>query len=161
MAKVQKTSSGSSGRSKASSKGASKSKKKNSLPAPHPQRGGVEMVDPLVRAQMKLYEEAMGLFHQQKFQRPKQGTCRSRAHSFTHCRTAHETFFRTESEIAGRALPAWRGHDEPWPMGRSSRKFGEGAQAGAEGGPYSLRPCRTGLPHGRSRFRDGQSENRH
>ncbi len=72
MAKVQKTSSSSSGRSKASSKGASKSKKKNSLPAPHPQRGGVEMVDPLVRAQMKLYEEAMGLFHQQKFQRSKQ-----------------------------------------------------------------------------------------
>src|SRR5258708_13177794 len=30
------------------------------------------MVDPLVRAQMKLYEEAMGLFHQQKFQRSKQ-----------------------------------------------------------------------------------------
>jgi len=72
MAKVQKTSSGSSGRSKASSKNSSKSKKKNALPAPPQQRGGVEMVDPLVRAQMKLYEEAMGLFHQQKFQRSKQ-----------------------------------------------------------------------------------------
>jgi tetratricopeptide (TPR) repeat protein len=30
------------------------------------------MVDPLVQAQMKRYEEAMGLFHQQKFQRSKQ-----------------------------------------------------------------------------------------
>jgi tetratricopeptide (TPR) repeat protein len=30
------------------------------------------MVDPLVQAQMKLYEEAMSLFHQQKFQRAKQ-----------------------------------------------------------------------------------------
>lgn len=30
------------------------------------------MVDPLVQAQMKVYEEAMSLFHQQKFQRSKQ-----------------------------------------------------------------------------------------
>jgi len=30
------------------------------------------MVDPLVQAQMKVYEEAMSLFHQQKFQRAKQ-----------------------------------------------------------------------------------------
>jgi tetratricopeptide (TPR) repeat protein len=72
MAKVQKTSSGSSGRAKSSSKSQSKSKKKGSLPEHPPQRGGVEMVDPLVQAQMKLYEEAMALFHQQKFQRCKQ-----------------------------------------------------------------------------------------
>jgi len=30
------------------------------------------MVDPRVQAQMKVYEEAMALFHQQKFQRAKQ-----------------------------------------------------------------------------------------
>jgi tetratricopeptide (TPR) repeat protein len=72
MAKVQKSSSSSSGRSKSSSKGTSKPKKKNSLPPPPQQRGGVEMVDPRVQAQMKLYEEAMSLFHQQKFQRSKQ-----------------------------------------------------------------------------------------
>ena len=72
MAKAQKSSSGSAGRSKTSHKGASKSKKKGGLPTPPPQRGGVELVDPRVQAQMKLYEEAMSLFHQQKFQRSKQ-----------------------------------------------------------------------------------------
>jgi len=69
MAKVQKSSSS---RTKSSAQHKAKSKKKNILPAPPPQRGGVEMVDPLVQAQMKLYEEAMALFHQQKFQRAKQ-----------------------------------------------------------------------------------------
>jgi tetratricopeptide (TPR) repeat protein len=72
MAKAQKSSGGSSGRAKTSSKSQSKAKKKSSLPAHPPQRGGVEMVDPRVQAQMKLYEEAMALFHQQKFQRAKQ-----------------------------------------------------------------------------------------
>jgi len=72
MAKPQKSSSGSSGRSKASPKAQSKLKKKNNLPDHPPQRGGVEMIDPLVQAQMKVYEEAMALFHQQKFQRAKQ-----------------------------------------------------------------------------------------
>jgi len=72
MAKAQKSSNGSSGRSKASSKNHAKSKKKNTLPEHPQQRGGVEMVDPRVQAQMKLYEEAMALFHQQKFQRAKQ-----------------------------------------------------------------------------------------
>ena len=72
MAKVQKKSSGSSRPAKAPSKSQPNSKKKGSLPAHPPQRGGVEMVDPLVQAQMKLYEEAMALFHQQKFQRAKQ-----------------------------------------------------------------------------------------
>jgi len=37
-----------------------------------PQRGGVEMVDPRVQAQLKLYDEALALFHQQKFARAKQ-----------------------------------------------------------------------------------------
>jgi tetratricopeptide (TPR) repeat protein len=46
--------------------------KKNLPPAPPPQRGGVEMVDPRVQAQMKVYDEALGLFHQQKFARAKQ-----------------------------------------------------------------------------------------
>jgi tetratricopeptide (TPR) repeat protein len=72
MAKPQKSSSGSSGRAKSSSQAQSKLKKKNNLPAPPPQRGGVEMIDPRVQAQMKVYEEAMALFHQQKFQRAKQ-----------------------------------------------------------------------------------------
>jgi tetratricopeptide (TPR) repeat protein len=72
MAKAQKSPRGSSGRAKASPKSQSKSKKKSSLPVHPPQRGGVEMVDPRVQAQMKLYEEAMALFHQQKFQRAKQ-----------------------------------------------------------------------------------------
>lgn len=72
MAKPQKSSSGSSGRAKSSSSAQSKLKKKNSLPAPPAQRGGVEMIDPRVQAQMKVYEEAMALFHQQKFQRAKQ-----------------------------------------------------------------------------------------
>jgi len=69
MAKAQK-SSGSRNKSAASTK--PKMKKKNALPVQVPQRGGVEMVDPLVQAQMKVYEEAMSLFHQQKFQRAKQ-----------------------------------------------------------------------------------------
>ena len=72
MAKVQKSSSGSSGRSKASSKVSPKTKKKNNLPAPRPQRGGVELVDPRVQAQLKTYDEALALFHQQKFGRAKQ-----------------------------------------------------------------------------------------
>jgi tetratricopeptide (TPR) repeat protein len=72
MAKPQKSSAGSSGRAKSSSVAQSKLKKKNNLPAHPPQRGGVEMIDPLVQAQMKVYEEAMSLFHQQKFQRAKQ-----------------------------------------------------------------------------------------
>jgi tetratricopeptide (TPR) repeat protein len=71
MAKAQK-SSGGSGRGKATSKVKSKQHKDKKLAAAPPQRGGVEMVDPLVQAQMKVYEEAMALFHQQKFQRAKQ-----------------------------------------------------------------------------------------
>src|SRR5438309_5297838 len=68
MAKAKKSAS-SSARGKASSK---LQKRKPLTPAHPPQRGGVEMVDPLVQAQMKLYDEALGLFHQQKFQRAKQ-----------------------------------------------------------------------------------------
>jgi len=49
----------------------SKPKKKNALPPRTPQRGGVELVDPMVQAQLRTYEEAMSLFHQQKFQRAK------------------------------------------------------------------------------------------
>lgn len=72
MAKAQKPSSGSSTRAKRSLPMKSKLKKTKKLPLPPPQRGGVEMVDPRVQAQMKTYEEAMALFHQQKFQRAKQ-----------------------------------------------------------------------------------------
>ncbi len=68
MAKAHKSSSG---HGKHSAKSHPKQMKKKTLASP-PQRGGVEMVDPLVQAQMKLYEEAMSLFHQQKFQKSKQ-----------------------------------------------------------------------------------------
>ena len=69
MVKAKKSPSGSSARGKASSK---LQKRKPLSPAHPPQRGGVELVDPRVQAQMKLYDEALGLFHQQKFQRAKQ-----------------------------------------------------------------------------------------
>jgi len=32
----------------------------------------VELVDPLLQAQLKLYDEALALFHQQKFAKAKQ-----------------------------------------------------------------------------------------
>jgi len=69
MAKPQKSHSS---RAKSPAHAKAKSKKKNNIPAVVPQRGGVELVDPLVQAQLKTYEEAMTLFHQQKFQRAKQ-----------------------------------------------------------------------------------------
>jgi tetratricopeptide (TPR) repeat protein len=69
MAKVNKSSPS---RAKSSALPNPKPKKKNNLSEPRPQHGGVELVDPLVQAQMKVYEEAMSLFHQQKFQRAKQ-----------------------------------------------------------------------------------------
>jgi tetratricopeptide (TPR) repeat protein len=68
MAKPQKNSHG---RAKSSHLTKAKSKKKGTLPPRAPQHGGVELVDPLVQAQLKTYEEAMSLFHQQKFQRAK------------------------------------------------------------------------------------------
>jgi tetratricopeptide (TPR) repeat protein len=68
MAKAHKSPSG---RGKHSAQSQPKQQKKKAL-VPPSQRGGVEMVDPLVQAQMKLYEEAMSLFHQQKFQKTKQ-----------------------------------------------------------------------------------------
>ena len=68
MAKAKKSPSGSSARGKS----APKSQKRKSLtPVQPPQRGGVEMVDPRVQAQMKLYDEALTLFQQQKFQKAK------------------------------------------------------------------------------------------
>jgi len=52
---------------------AAKPQKRKPLSPPHPpQRGGVELVDPRVQAQMKLYDDALALFHQQKFQKAKQ-----------------------------------------------------------------------------------------
>src|SRR5580765_298316 len=69
MAKSKKSPSGSSARGKASSKS---QKRKPLAPAHPPQRGGVELVDPRVQAQLKLYDEALGLFHQQKFAKAKQ-----------------------------------------------------------------------------------------
>jgi tetratricopeptide (TPR) repeat protein len=69
MAKTKKSSSAHPAHGKPS-----KSQKRKPLAPEHPpQRGGVEMVDPRVQAQMKIYDEALVLFHQQKFQKAKQG----------------------------------------------------------------------------------------
>jgi tetratricopeptide (TPR) repeat protein len=74
MAKVRKASGGSAHHSKSSGHTSSKLQKKKSLgPAPPPQRGGVELVDPRVQEQLKIYDDALNLFHQQKFARAKQG----------------------------------------------------------------------------------------
>jgi tetratricopeptide (TPR) repeat protein len=73
MSKARKTSQGSSSRPKAAPRAPSKLHKKKALPPPPPaQRGGVELVDPRVQAQLKLYDEALALFHQQKFAKAKQ-----------------------------------------------------------------------------------------
>src|SRR5260370_10064993 len=73
MAKAHKPSSSSSSHSRGAARSQSKSLKKKAFPPPPPaQRGGVELVDPRVQAQLKLYDEALGLFHQQKFARAKQ-----------------------------------------------------------------------------------------
>jgi tetratricopeptide (TPR) repeat protein len=73
MAKVRKASGGSVHHSKSAGHGSSKSMKKKTLGTPPPpQRGGVELVDPRVQAQLKTYDEALALFHQQKFSRAKQ-----------------------------------------------------------------------------------------
>jgi tetratricopeptide (TPR) repeat protein len=73
MGKVSKPSAGASGQSKAGSQGRSNTLKKKVLTPPPPaQRGGVELVDPRVQAQMKVYDEALALFHQQKFAKAKQ-----------------------------------------------------------------------------------------
>jgi tetratricopeptide (TPR) repeat protein len=73
MAKARKASSGSSGHGKGAAHGHSNSQKKKNLPPPPPaQRGGVELVDPLVQAQLKVYDEALAFFHQQKFAKAKQ-----------------------------------------------------------------------------------------
>jgi tetratricopeptide (TPR) repeat protein len=70
MAKAHKTSHSS---GKHASRGDAKPMKKRNLPPPPPaQRGGVELVDPRVQAQLKIYDEALGLFHQQKFAKAKQ-----------------------------------------------------------------------------------------
>src|SRR4029077_16086917 len=73
MAKAQKPNSRSSSRTKSASHGHTKSLKRKTLTPQHPpQRGGVEMVDPRVQAQLKVYDEALSLFHQQKFAKAKQ-----------------------------------------------------------------------------------------
>src|SRR6267143_448044 len=73
MAKARKPSSSSARHSKGTARSQSKSQKKKTFPPPPPaQRGGVELVDPLVQAQLKVYDEALSLLHQQKFARAKQ-----------------------------------------------------------------------------------------
>src|SRR6202023_2519889 len=73
MAKVHKPNSGTSARTKDASRGQANTLKRKPLTPQHPpQRGGVEMVDPRVQAQLKVYDEALSLFHQQKFAKAKQ-----------------------------------------------------------------------------------------
>src|SRR5450432_4032980 len=73
MAKARKPTRASSSHSKSAARSRSKSKKKKNLPPPPPaQRGGVELVDPRVQAQLKVSDEALSLFRQQKFARAKQ-----------------------------------------------------------------------------------------
>src|SRR6202047_411242 len=73
MAKAHKPNSESSGRTKSAMRSQTKSCKPKPLTPQHPpQRGGVEMVDPRVQAQLKVYDEALSLFHQQKFAKAKQ-----------------------------------------------------------------------------------------
>ena len=73
MAKAHKPSSGAGSRNKGVSQNHSKPMKRKPVsPPPPPQRGGVELVDPRVQAQLKLYDEALALFHQQKFAKAKQ-----------------------------------------------------------------------------------------
>src|ERR1700744_358105 len=72
MPKARKPNSGNPGRSKSPTRHtANKLKRKPLAPAHPPQRGGVELVDPRVQAQLKLYDEALSLFHQQKFAKAK------------------------------------------------------------------------------------------
>jgi tetratricopeptide (TPR) repeat protein len=73
MAKAHKPFSGPSSHAQGTARSQSKAQKKKTLSPPPPaQRGGVELVDPLVQAQLKMYDEALALFHQQKFARAKQ-----------------------------------------------------------------------------------------
>jgi tetratricopeptide (TPR) repeat protein len=73
MAKARKASSSHSGQGKGTGRSHSNPQKKKSLSPPPPaQRGGVELVDPRVQAQLKTYDEALALFHQQKFAKAKQ-----------------------------------------------------------------------------------------
>jgi len=73
MAKARKPASRSSAHTKGAAHRSAKSRKKKNLPPPPPaQRGGVELVDPRVQAQLKVYDEALALFHQQKFAKAKQ-----------------------------------------------------------------------------------------
>src|SRR6267378_3909494 len=73
MAKARKPHSASSRRSTGAGRGEATSQKRETFPPPPPsQRGQVELVDPLVQAQLKVYDEALALFHQQKFARAKQ-----------------------------------------------------------------------------------------
>ena len=73
MGKANRPSAGASGRRKGGSRRPSKTlKKKTLVPPPPAQRGGVELIDPRVQAQLKVYDEALALFHQQKFSKAKQ-----------------------------------------------------------------------------------------
>ncbi len=96
MTKARKPSSGSSTRSHGTARNQSKLQKKKTLTPPPPaQRGGVELVDPRVQAQLKVYDEALALFHQQKFSRAKQELEKVvEGPSKEHPRTAEEHYQR-------------------------------------------------------------------
>jgi tetratricopeptide (TPR) repeat protein len=72
MPKARKPNSGNHGRTKSPTRRASNQLKRKPLTPQHPpQSGGVELADPRVQAQLKLYDEALSLFHQQKFAKAK------------------------------------------------------------------------------------------
>jgi tetratricopeptide (TPR) repeat protein len=72
MPKARKPNSANPGRSKSPTRHIANSLKRKPLPPQHPpQRGGVELVDPRVQAQLKLYDGALSLFHEQKFAKAK------------------------------------------------------------------------------------------
>ena len=126
-------------------------------------------VDPAVEQQLKLYEEALQHFQQQKYAKAKPlfekviaGPSKEFAdRARVHLRIVEQRMQPSEAAhpaLAGGALSARRGHDEHGPLGRGPRTFAAGAQAGAQSRLRDLRHGGARLPDGRSRIGDGKSE---
>jgi len=127
MAKPQKSHSS---RAKSAAHSKTKPKKKNNIPAAPPQRGGVEMVDPLVQAQMKTYEEAMALFHQQKFQRAKQSLERALEGPSKELRDRAQVHVRIcEQRISRLPAPAAKSAEEHYTQGVALMNLGRWDEA--------------------------------
>src|ERR1700676_4342130 len=161
MAKAHKSSSRSSHRSKGSkgsAHGQAKPLKKKTLTPQHPpQRGGVEMVDPRVQAQLKLYDEALALFHQQKFAKAKQelekvleGPSKELAdRARMHVKIAAQ---RMKPRNEKKPAPPHE-HNQRAALGRRPREPRQSQQGRAQSGLHSLRPGLPLLLDRRSRFR--------